>query len=144
MKIVSWQSAISTIAMVISFCFFLVIYQSYFPHHPPINSIDTKILSVTKTPSAYELKFERNALVNTDTSLRVETSIYNQATELTIDLPSTHRLHIAGKHKIVKLVVLPISIPTGEYVYKTNIIWQPIASLEEHYFSFPDVPFTIK
>lgn len=141
--IISWRNTVSVLATILSFCFFFIVYQSYYPHENPIINSETNIISAIRRSNSVEVNYERTFVVTRPISITVERNVLHLASNLTFDTPTVHRVYKPGKYYAHRIIILPEGMPDGNYVYRTNIVWQPKGSVEDHYFSLPDEPFTM-
>lgn len=140
-SVVTLKNGLTILVAVISFCFFFILYQSYWSHNIPIINIETYMISAVRQHNSVEVEYTRDFTVTRDISVIIERNVMHSGSGLTFDTPTVHRVYRPGRYSAHRIIVLPEGMPDGNYVYRTNIIWQPKGSIEDHEFSFKDEPF---
>jgi hypothetical protein len=130
---------------ILTFIILFVLYQSYMPHPEVYRSLNSVVTRVERTEDSTEIEYYSKLQVDSyHNNASMQRQLYNINSKLIYDFPMTYRYYdIGGIKESLNILEAPRSMPAGDYIIRTTIIWQPLASIEDHWYTLPDIPFVI-
>jgi hypothetical protein len=135
----------SVIVAILTFLVLFTVYQSYAPHPDIYQVVEANIVRVEKIHSALEIEYNIKILIEDyHNNSMVQRQLINTKTGLIFDFPIAYRYFDLGGLKECSIILeAPGGVPTGDYIIRTIIVWQPMASIEDHWFALPDIHLTV-
>lgn len=112
------------------------------PQQLPFTVMNSSAHALRK-PDIIELRVLRVYEVNKSAPVTYYRSVVHVESGRTVDLPGQHTVLEKGEHISSCIFILPGSIPSGKYIFRTTVTWTPTWSLVPHSKVLVDTTFTV-
>ena len=127
----------------ITFSVMFVIFQSVRIHHPPLEVVGDGMASTAMAGDLIMVEYERDIKINEDFTGHVTRSVVCE-NGWSHDIPATIRKFEVGEYHANRSFTVPYAVPSSSRCQMNTLItWTPFASLREHSFKVPTIPFVV-
>lgn len=119
-----------------------ILYQTFVNHPLPITNIENEIVTIRKGETV-EVVMKRKFSIEKSAYAIVYREVINLDTKQSYEFPGNYKTFRKGDYDSVRSFMLPSSAPSGRYVFKTTVVWNPLLSLVDHYTDLPDISFKV-
>lgn len=137
-----WMYLVPVVFVV--YMFSLVMWDTHTEPDPPLLKVSKEAATAYRMECGVDLHYIRSFTTEKRVKIQVQKSVVNVESGLIVSPVTNSWIFEKGNHALQLTMVLPASIPDGQYLIKSIIIWTPGMSLREHWYELPDIPFTLK